>query len=142
MSYNNTTARIGASLSRIDGRAKVTGEARYAGEHPAPDLLYGWVVSAPIAKGRIVAVDDTLARAVPGVVVVITHLNRPHVAWLDRSYEDEVSVPGSPFRPLYDDKVVFSHQPWRWWLPTRWKRLAKPPGKWFCAARPNRTTPI
>ena len=45
------------------------------------------------------------------MVEVITHENRPHVAWLDMSYDDEVAMPGSPFRGLYDDKVVFAMQP-------------------------------
>ena len=37
---------------RVDGRAKVTGEAKYAAEFNVPNLAHGWVVSAPIAKGR------------------------------------------------------------------------------------------
>jgi xanthine dehydrogenase YagR molybdenum-binding subunit len=106
-----TTVHIGDPLSRIDGRAKVTGAARYAAEYAAPDLLYGWVVSSPIAKGRVVEIDAAAAFAVPGVVEVITHRNRPHLPWFDHSYTDEVSVPGSPFRALYDDKIAFSAQP-------------------------------
>jgi xanthine dehydrogenase YagR molybdenum-binding subunit len=105
------SARIGDAPNRVDGLVKVTGAARYAAEHPTPGLLHGWVVSSGIAKGRIAAVRDAATRAVPGVVEVITHANRPHVAWLDRSYEDEVSVPGSPFRALYDDRIAFAMQP-------------------------------
>lgn len=102
---------IGDPLSRVDGHVKVSGAARYAAEYTTPGLLYGWVVSSPIAKGRVTAIDDTAARAIPGVVDVITHENRPHLAWLDHSYADMVSVPGSPFRALYDDKILFSAQP-------------------------------
>lgn len=105
------TGHIGDPLSRVDGPAKVTGAARYAAEYPTPGLLYGWVVSSPIAKGRVVKIDDVDARALPGVVDVITHENRPHLALLDHSYADMVSVPGSPFRALYDDKIRFSAQP-------------------------------
>ncbi len=108
---NQTSTRIGEPLSRVDGLVKVTGEARYAAEYFAPGLLYGWVISSAIAKGRVVAIDERAARAIAGVVEVITHLNRPNSAWLDRSYADEVSVPGSPFRPLHDDQIVFSAQP-------------------------------
>ena len=106
-----SSVHIGDALSRVDGLVKVTGAARYAAEHPVPGLLYGWVVSSAIAKGRIIAIRDAEARAVSGVVEVITHRNRPPVALLDMSYEDEVSVPGSPFRGLYDDKIMFSMQP-------------------------------
>jgi xanthine dehydrogenase YagR molybdenum-binding subunit len=106
-----TSVRIGDALNRVDGLVKVTGRAQYAAEYPTPGLLYGWVVSSDIAKGRITSIDEAAARAVPGVVEIISHQNRPHLAWFDRSYEDEVSVPGSPFRALYDAKIVFSGQP-------------------------------
>ncbi len=97
---DTTRTHIGDPLNRVDGTVKVTGTALYAAEHRVDGLLYGWVVSSAIAKGRIAAIRDAEARAVPGVVDVITHENRPHVAWLDMSYDDEVAVPGSPFRGL------------------------------------------
>ena len=102
---------IGSAINRVDGLAKVTGSARYAAEHPVADLLYGYVVSSAIAKGSIVSIDTSAARAILGVVEIITHENRPHIAWFDRSYQDEVAPPGSPFRALYDDKIHFSAQP-------------------------------
>lgn len=107
------TARVttGSALNRVDGVAKVTGTARYAAEHPADDLLYGVAVPSGIAKGRISNIDEKAARAVPGVVEIISHLNRPHVALLDRNYQDETGPPGSPFRPLYDETIMFSGQP-------------------------------
>ena len=102
---------IGDALNRFDGVDKVTGRAKYAADWPAPDLLYGWVVSSPIARGRITQIEDGAARAVPGVVEVITHRNRPHLPFLDRSYEEAGAPPGSPLRPLYDDKILFAMQP-------------------------------
>lgn len=106
-----TTNYIGRPQSRVDGRAKVTGEAKYAAEYNVPDLAYGYVVSSEIAKGRITKIDASQALALPGVLHVLTHENRPRVAWFDSSYKDEVSVPGSPFRPLYDERVLYSGQP-------------------------------
>ena len=102
---------IGSAINRVDGPVKVTGKARYAAEHRVPGMLYGFVVSSAIAKGRIVAIDDEAARAVEGVVAVVTHENRPDTAWFDRSYQDQVGPPGSPFRALYDDKIAFSGEP-------------------------------
>ncbi|TVV72691.1 xanthine dehydrogenase family protein molybdopterin-binding subunit [Sphingomonas solaris] len=102
---------IGSPLSRVDGIAKVTGAAKYAAEHRPAGMLYGFAVSSGIAKGRITAIDDRAARAVPGVVEIVTHENRPRTAWLDRSHHDQVGPPGSPLRPFYDDKVMFSGQP-------------------------------
>ena len=105
------TKHIGLPRSRIDGPAKVTGAATYAGEFTAPTLLHGAVVSSAIARGRITAIDDTAARALPGVVAVITHLNRPRTAWRNAPYRDEVAPPGTPLRALYDDAIHYSGQP-------------------------------
>ncbi|MDB5656017.1 MAG: xanthine dehydrogenase YagR molybdenum-binding subunit, partial [Tardiphaga sp.] len=111
MLMENTTSGIGATINRVDGLAKVTGQARYAAEHPVDGLLFGYVVSSGIAKGRIVSIDETAARAVPGVVEIISHTNRPDVAWLEYSYRESAGPPGSSFRALYDDKIMFSQQP-------------------------------
>ena len=92
--------RTGSAVSRIDGRAKVTGEARYAAEHFAPDLLYGVVVSSTVAKGRIVTIDDAEAMALEGVVEVMSHLNRPKMRSFDIHYKDMTAPPGSPFKPF------------------------------------------
>jgi len=106
------TARIGSATSRVDGRAKVTGAAKYAAEFAAPDLAYGIVVSATIPKGRITSIDASRARAVGGVIDVITHTNRVRMADKDDGYRDEVAPEGgSPYRPLYDDRVHFNFQP-------------------------------
>ncbi|MFC4172114.1 xanthine dehydrogenase family protein molybdopterin-binding subunit [Microvirga sp. GCM10011540] len=105
------TGYIGTPQSRVDGRAKVTGEAKYAAEFDAPDLAYGIVVTSAIAKGRIKSVDTSAALAVAGVLQVFTHENRAKTAWFDRNFRDETAPPGSPFRPLYDDRVIYSAQP-------------------------------
>jgi xanthine dehydrogenase YagR molybdenum-binding subunit len=106
-----STNSIGKPISRVDGPAKVTGGAKYAAEFNVPDLTYGFVVSSAIAKGRIKSIDRTTARAVPGVIEVFAHDNRPRVASSSRKYTDETAPPGSPFRPLYDDQVLFAGQP-------------------------------
>jgi xanthine dehydrogenase YagR molybdenum-binding subunit len=107
----SASPRIGDPVDRFDGEAKVTGSARYAADHVAPGLLYGWIVSSPIARGRVAGIDEAAARAVPGVVEVISHRNRRELPRCDSSYEDEDAASGSPFRPLYDDTIVFSGQP-------------------------------
>src|SRR6266481_9476569 len=102
---------IGTPASRVDGRAKVTGAAKYAGEFSAKGLAYGSVVTSRIAKGRIARIDTSEALRVDGVIDVLTHENRPHMASTDAAYRDEVAPEGSPFRPLYDDRILFSGQP-------------------------------
>jgi xanthine dehydrogenase YagR molybdenum-binding subunit len=101
----------GSAVSRVDGRAKVTGAARYAAEHPARDLLYGVVVSGTIAKGRILDIDTAEAMRIEGVVEVISHMNRPQVRSFDLAYKDMTAPAGSPFRPFYDEQVLYSGQP-------------------------------
>src|SRR6267154_1959787 len=106
------TPYIGSATSRVDGRAKVTGEARYAGEFSIPGLAYGSVVESTIPKGRIARIDTSEALRVEGVLDVLTHENRPRMAGADEAWKDDVAPEtGSPFRPLYDDKIMFSGQP-------------------------------
>jgi xanthine dehydrogenase YagR molybdenum-binding subunit len=106
-----TTAHIGRPTSRVDGRAKVTGAAKYAAEYNASGLAHGAVVSGAVARGRIARIDATEALALPGVLHVFTHENAPRLARRDKSYRDQIAPPGSPFRPLYDDEIRFSGQP-------------------------------
>ena len=102
---------IGTSTSRVDGFAKVTGAAKYAAEFNVPGLAYGSVVTSIIAKGRIVRIDPSAALRVKGVIDVLTHENRPPMAGNDEAYKDETAPAGSPFRPLYDSRIMFNGQP-------------------------------
>src|SRR4051795_12851853 len=105
-------AYVGTPTSRVDGRAKVTGAAKYAGEFPADKLLHGFVVEATIPCGRIARLDTDAALQIKGVLDVLTHANRPPLADKDEAWKDEVAPEeGSPFRPLYDDKIKFNGQP-------------------------------
>jgi xanthine dehydrogenase YagR molybdenum-binding subunit len=105
------TTYIGTAVSRVDGRAKVTGAAKYAAEFNAPGLAHASVVTSTIAKGRIARIDASEALTVEGVIDVLTHQNRPPMASADSAYNDEVAPEGRPFRPHYDDRVLFSGQP-------------------------------
>ena len=102
---------VGKPLDRVDGLLKVTGQARYAGEFPGNDLLHGSVVSSTIAKGRVIRIDASKALALPGVVRVLDHLNRPKLASYDEAFADADAADGSPFRPLYNDRVLYNGQP-------------------------------
>lgn len=104
-------AYVGTPTSRIDGRAKVTGAAKYAGEFSADGLVHGFVVEATIPRGRVVRLDTSAALKVAGVVDVLTHANRPSLADNDDAWKDEVAPEGSPFRPLHDNKIRFNGQP-------------------------------
>ncbi len=113
--------QIGTPVSRVDGHAKVTGAAKYAGEFNVPGLAYGALVTSTIGKGRIARIDASKALGVEGVIAVLTHENRPKMADDDRSYKDDVAPEGSPFRPLYNANILFSGQPIALVLAEEWE---------------------
>jgi xanthine dehydrogenase YagR molybdenum-binding subunit len=112
---------IGTATSRVDGLAKVTGTAKYAGEFNVDGLAYGSVVASSIAKGRIRRIDASEALQVDGVIDVLTHENRPPMAKSSHAYKDDVAPDGSPFRPLYDGRIAFSRQPVALVLAEEWE---------------------
>src|SRR5205807_7819055 len=77
---NLTIRAIGAPLDRIDGPKKVAGAAPYAYEHPVEGVTYAFPVQSTIARGRIASIDASAARALPGVVSVLSHENAPRLA--------------------------------------------------------------
>ncbi len=102
---------IGMPTPRVDGPAKVMGIAQYAAEYSAPGLAHGSIVTSSITKGRITRIDTSEALRVAGVLDVLTHEHRPPMAGTDKGYKDDVAPKGSPYRPLYDDKIMFNGQP-------------------------------
>ncbi len=113
---------IGTPTSRIDGHAKVTGAAKYAGEHNVDGLAYAAVVTSTIAKGRVARFDLSEALRVEGVLDILTHENRPPMARSTSAYKDDVATEqGEPLRPLYDDKILFNRQPIALVLAEEWE---------------------
>jgi xanthine dehydrogenase YagR molybdenum-binding subunit len=70
---------VGTPHTRVEGRDKVTGAARYAGEIPFDRLAHGWLVLSTVARGRVRAIEDAAVLAMPGVVGVLHHGNAPRV---------------------------------------------------------------
>jgi xanthine dehydrogenase YagR molybdenum-binding subunit len=71
---------IGSPLHRLDGRAKVTGTAPYAFEHPVDEPLYLYPLQAVIARGRVADMDTAAAEATDRVAAVLTHQNAGRLA--------------------------------------------------------------
>lgn len=95
---------IGTAISRIDGRLKVTGEARYASDTPLANPAYAFLATSAIARGRIAAIDDTEARAVPGVLDILTHRNIDGAVKKTKLFSDGGYV-GSTIMPLDSDQI-------------------------------------
>ena len=68
-------ANQGEPIARYDARAKVTGGARYPADEPVANPAYGYLKTSSIARGRITAIDEAPARAVPGVLDILTWRN-------------------------------------------------------------------
>jgi xanthine dehydrogenase YagR molybdenum-binding subunit len=63
----------GQPAPRIDGRLKVTGEARYAADVALNNLAYAMLVTSDIARGKVADIKLDAARAVPGVLDILSY---------------------------------------------------------------------
>ena len=105
-----TTSLIGQPLPRVDGRAKVTGEARYAADFNQPGQAYAVIVGATIGLGRIAYIGHDAVETMPGVLGVISHRNAPRLPYAPhRSYIDPPV--GERLHVLQDDRIRFYGQP-------------------------------
>ncbi|MFN2645762.1 MAG: aldehyde oxidoreductase molybdenum-binding subunit PaoC [Burkholderiales bacterium] len=68
---------VGKPVDRIDGPLKTTGTAPYAYDQrdAVANPAYGYIVGSAIAKGRIVSMDLSAAKAAPGVIAIVTAQN-------------------------------------------------------------------
>ena len=73
--------RVGASLARYEGRALTLGDRPYVADLRRDAMLYGAVTLSSHARARIVRIDTSAARAVPGVVCVATARDVPGERW-------------------------------------------------------------
>jgi CO/xanthine dehydrogenase Mo-binding subunit len=69
----------GRRLNRIDGIGKVTGRHIYAADFSLPGMLFGKILRSNEARARIVRLDVSRARALPGVRTVLTASDLPMI---------------------------------------------------------------
>ena len=96
---------IGKPTDRIDGPLKTTGRARYAYERHdvVSNPAYGYVVGSAIAKGRIASIDLTQAKAVPGVLAIVTAEN---AGKLDKGKLNTAKLLGGPEIQHYHQAIA------------------------------------
>jgi xanthine dehydrogenase YagR molybdenum-binding subunit len=100
---------IGEPITRVDGRAKVTGAAKYSAEFQIPQLAYAVMVTSTIPNGRIQRMETATAQRAPGVLTVITPANAPK---LPQGGKAAVHPPaGRVLSLLQDDLVHYNNQP-------------------------------
>lgn len=93
---------IGTNMLRRDAPEKLTGRARYTADLTLPGMVHARLVLSPHASARIVRIDTSAAKAMPGVVAVYTAA--------------DLSLNGAEsgarrLNFLARDRVVFSGQP-------------------------------
>jgi xanthine dehydrogenase YagR molybdenum-binding subunit len=103
------TTAVGGSISRKDGRLKVTGRARYAADHPVKNVVHAVAVQSTIANGRITAIDSSLAENAPGFLAIIHHGNAPKLYRPDNDFMS-ATKPGETRVVFEDDRVHYVGQ--------------------------------
>ncbi|GES33555.1 xanthine dehydrogenase family protein molybdopterin-binding subunit [Streptomyces angustmyceticus] len=102
------TRATGTAHTRLEGRDKVTGAARYAAEIPFAGLAHGWLVLSTIARGRIRSVESDPVLAMPGVLAVLHHGNAPR---LNGDYTGAFGAPDPILQVLQHDRVPHAGWP-------------------------------
>ncbi|WP_179466713.1 molybdopterin-dependent oxidoreductase [Mycolicibacterium vinylchloridicum] len=98
----------GRSIGAPAGPRVVTGTEQYTMDFAPEGLLHIAVLGSPVAHARIVAIDTTAASAIPGVHLVLTHLDSPEVAFSVARHESRTDDPDDTY--VLDDVVRFVGQ--------------------------------
>lgn len=105
-------AIIGQPVRRVDGPAKVTGQARYAGEFRPRNLAFAALVTSTIPRGRISAIDAAEAERAPGVLAIVTHENCERLPYREPEQRPIVDPKaGEQLHVFQSADVLFSGQP-------------------------------
>ena len=100
----------GAPINRVDAWAKVSGAARYSAEHPVEGVVHAVLVTSTIPSGRVIRIDDSAARDVPGMLLVMTHENALRLP--QKTKDGKIQPPiGRRLTLLQEDDVYYNNQP-------------------------------
>ena len=70
---------VGKPIGRVEGWDKVTGAGRYPADVNLPGMLWAKLLRSPIPHGRLLGIDTSRARELPGVHAVLTAADLPDV---------------------------------------------------------------
>ena len=111
---NPTAALVGQPIDRVDGHAKVTGQATYSAEYTLPGLVHAVFKTSDVARGRITGFNTGAAERVPGVLAILTHQNLPTLAVTPNTPEGKQAIGAAAhmgFLPLTSDQIYYAAQP-------------------------------
>jgi xanthine dehydrogenase YagR molybdenum-binding subunit len=107
---DNPKKGIGAATARLEGRAKVTGSARYGSDFSSgSNVAQAFLLTSPIALGRIVSIEETGARSVPGVLEILTYRNVGKSIKAGKTFSEKGYM-GSTIAPLESERVRHAGQ--------------------------------
>ena len=72
MPENKTDKLVGHNYTTPDLIAKVTGKAKYAEDYRVDGMLFAKLLVSPMPHARVVRIDTSAARAMPGVKAILT----------------------------------------------------------------------
>lgn len=101
---------LGTSLSRVEGRLKVTGAASYVGDHAELGMAHAVLVASTVAKGRVRRLDADAAIAVSGVRLIIDHRNTLCGGEVPKALTGNGGIIERRV-PLGDDRIHYAGQP-------------------------------
>ncbi len=101
MVRRRTFSEVNHPVRKVDALALATGRARYADDFELPGMLYAKILRSPFAHARIKAIDTARAKALPGVVEVLTWKDVPRVPITTAGQ-------GYPEPSPYDDYILDS----------------------------------
>lgn len=100
----DASSALGKSTVRIDGRLKVTGQAKYGSDFAVPNPAYAFLVTSAIARGRIKQIDDAEVRGIPGILDILTYREIGKNIEAGKTFSDQGYM-GTTIAPLQSDKI-------------------------------------
>jgi xanthine dehydrogenase YagR molybdenum-binding subunit len=96
-------------IKRIDARDKVMGAAIYGADDARPEIVHGAMAISTINKGRLASIDTSAARAVDGVLLVLTHKELAGLKQPGFLFGEGFAF--QSFQPITSDQIFYRGQP-------------------------------
>jgi len=99
---------VGKRLTRPDVTGKVTGAAMYGADMTLPGMLIGRILTSPHAHAKIVRIDTSRAKTLPGVAAVITHEDVPKLGFTRSAMAE--GFPAVAYKGENQDQFILSEK--------------------------------
>jgi len=100
---------VGTPVPRVDGQARVSGQAHYTTDQFPPGMLWGAILRGPHAHARILRIDTARAEQAPGVRAVLSSANAPKIRWHSGAswlFDPELRYVGDEVAAVFADEAA------------------------------------